>query len=183
MLLQRITSFFPFILCSVPWAFKKENALERTKPPVDSLGMLAAAEGRLDEMAVTWADDHAMTVVMAAAGYPGAYEKGSVIKGLDALPETSHEMCFHAGTRRENGVVTAVGGRVLALTARGGRDPLITGLAVDSREVRDGFLFAAMPGTFNQASTQQHVVTRVRQFEYRVGAQVASLPESKAAAN
>ena len=81
--------------------------------------MLAAAEGRLDEMAVTWADDHAMTVVMAAAGYPGAYEKGSVIKGLDALPETSHEMCFHAGTRRENGVVTAVGGRVLALTARG----------------------------------------------------------------
>ena len=81
--------------------------------------MLAAAEGRLDEMAVTWADDHAMTVVMAAAGYPGAYEKGSVIKGLDALPETSHEMCFHAGTKRENGVVTAVGGRVLALTARG----------------------------------------------------------------
>jgi len=81
--------------------------------------MLAAAEGRLDEMAVTWADDHAMTVVMAAAGYPGTYEKGSVIKGLDALPETSHEMCFHAGTKRENGVVTAVGGRVLALTARG----------------------------------------------------------------
>jgi phosphoribosylamine--glycine ligase len=81
--------------------------------------MLAAAEGRLDEIAVTWADDHAITVVMAAAGYPGSYEKGSVIKGLDDLPETSHEMCFHAGTRRENGVVTAVGGRVLALTARG----------------------------------------------------------------
>ncbi|WP_127560603.1 phosphoribosylamine--glycine ligase [Nioella ostreopsis] len=81
--------------------------------------MLAAAEGRLDEMAVNWADDHAMTVVMAAQGYPGSYEKGSVIKGLEALPETSHEMCFHAGTRRENGIVTAAGGRVLALTARG----------------------------------------------------------------
>jgi phosphoribosylamine--glycine ligase len=81
--------------------------------------MLAAAEGRLDKMAVNWADDHAMTVVMAAQGYPGSYEKGSVITGLEALPETSHEMCFHAGTRRENGIVTAAGGRVLALTARG----------------------------------------------------------------
>ncbi|TBX27743.1 phosphoribosylamine--glycine ligase [Nioella sediminis] len=81
--------------------------------------MLAASEGRLDEMAVNWADDHAMTVVMAAEGYPGSYEKGSVIRGLEALPETSFEMCFHAGTRREAGVVTAVGGRVLALTARG----------------------------------------------------------------
>jgi phosphoribosylamine---glycine ligase len=81
--------------------------------------MLAASEGRLEEMAVNWADDHAMTVVMAAKGYPGSYEKGSVIRGLEALPETSFEMCFHAGTRREAGVVTAVGGRVLALTARG----------------------------------------------------------------
>ena len=81
--------------------------------------LLAASEGRLAEMSVNWADDHAMTVVMAANGYPGSYEKGSVIKGLDALPETSREMCFHAGTRRETGVVTAVGGRVLALTARG----------------------------------------------------------------
>ncbi|WP_420397677.1 phosphoribosylamine--glycine ligase [Nioella sp.] len=81
--------------------------------------MLAASEGRLDQMAVNWADDHAMTVVMAAEGYPGSYEKGSVIRGLEALPETSFEMCFHAGTRREAGVVTAVGGRVLALTARG----------------------------------------------------------------
>ncbi|MGI3187387.1 phosphoribosylamine--glycine ligase [Nioella aestuarii] len=81
--------------------------------------LLAASEGRLDEMQVTWADDHAMTVVMAADGYPGSYEKGSIIKGLDDLPETSYEMCFHAGTKREAGVVTAVGGRVLALTARG----------------------------------------------------------------
>jgi phosphoribosylamine--glycine ligase len=81
--------------------------------------MLAASEGRLDQMVVNWADDHAMTVVMAAEGYPGSYEKGSVIRGLEALPETSFEICFHAGTRREAGVVTAVGGRVLALTARG----------------------------------------------------------------
>lgn len=81
--------------------------------------MHAAAEGRLDKMRVNWADDHAMTVVMAAKGYPGAYDKGSVIGGLEGLPETSSSMCFHAGTAREDGKFIATGGRVLNLTARG----------------------------------------------------------------
>ncbi|MEC8291944.1 MAG: phosphoribosylamine--glycine ligase [Pseudomonadota bacterium] len=81
--------------------------------------MQACAEGRLAEAQVNWADDHAMTVVMAAKGYPGAYEKGSVIKGLDTLPETSTEMCFHAGTGAKDGQIIATGGRVLNVTARG----------------------------------------------------------------
>ncbi|WP_419738182.1 phosphoribosylamine--glycine ligase [Ruegeria sp.] len=81
--------------------------------------MHAAAEGRLDETRVNWADDHAMTVVMAANGYPGAYEKGSVIKGLDKLPEDSSNMVFHAGTKAVEGQIQAVGGRVLNVTARG----------------------------------------------------------------
>ncbi|MBK0326733.1 phosphoribosylamine--glycine ligase [Rhodobacteraceae bacterium F11138] len=81
--------------------------------------MHAAAEGRLDGMQVNWADDHAMTVVMAAQGYPGAYDKGSVIGGLEGLPETSSAMCFHAGTARQDGTFVATGGRVLNLTARG----------------------------------------------------------------
>lgn len=81
--------------------------------------MQACAEGRLAEAQVNWADDHAMTVVMAAKGYPGAYEKGSVINGLDALPETSSEMCFHAGTGSQDGQIIATGGRVLNVTARG----------------------------------------------------------------
>ena len=81
--------------------------------------MLACAEGRLAEAQVNWADDHAMTVVMAAQGYPGSYEKGSVIKGLDALPETSSQMVFHAGTTAQGGAITATGGRVLNVTARG----------------------------------------------------------------
>ncbi len=81
--------------------------------------MHAAAEGRLDETRVNWADDHAMTVVMAANGYPGAYEKGSVIKGLDNLPEDSSNMVFHAGTKAVEGQIQAVGGRVLNVTARG----------------------------------------------------------------
>ncbi len=81
--------------------------------------MHAAAEGRLEETRVNWADDHAMTIVMAANGYPGAYEKGSVIKGLDNLPEDSSNMVFHAGTKAVEGQIQAVGGRVLNVTARG----------------------------------------------------------------
>ena len=81
--------------------------------------MLACAEERLHEAQVNWADDHAITVVMAANGYPGSYEKGSVINGLDALPEDSKNMVFHAGTTEVDGKITASGGRVLNVTARG----------------------------------------------------------------
>ncbi|MQY43401.1 phosphoribosylamine--glycine ligase [Epibacterium sp. SM1969] len=79
----------------------------------------ATAEGRLKDAQVNWADDHAITVVMAANGYPGSYEKGTEIKGLDALPEDSENMAFHAGTKAEDGKVLATGGRVLNITARG----------------------------------------------------------------
>jgi phosphoribosylamine---glycine ligase len=81
--------------------------------------MLATAEGRLGEMRVNWADDHALTVVMAAQGYPGAYRKGSVIAGLDRVAEDSSHMIFHAGTTEVDGKITASGGRVLNVTARG----------------------------------------------------------------
>lgn len=81
--------------------------------------LLACAEGRLADAQVNWADDHAITVVMAADGYPGSYQKGSVIKGLETSPETSSQMVFHAGTTRSDGKITATGGRVLNITARG----------------------------------------------------------------
>jgi phosphoribosylamine--glycine ligase len=79
----------------------------------------ACAEGRLDQMQVNWADDHALTVVMASRGYPGAYQKGSVIHGLARLPEDSRHMTFHAGTAEKDGQIIATGGRVLNVTARG----------------------------------------------------------------
>ncbi|WBU65199.1 phosphoribosylamine--glycine ligase [Paracoccus aerodenitrificans] len=79
----------------------------------------ACAEGRLDQVVVNWADDHAMSVVMAAKGYPGAYDKGSEIGGLDVLPEDSFHMVFHAGTGEKDGKIVATGGRVLAATGRG----------------------------------------------------------------
>lgn len=81
--------------------------------------LLACAEGRLAEVEAQWADDHALTVVMAAKGYPGAYVKGSEIRGLADLPEDSAHMVFHAGTALKDGKVLATGGRVLNVTARG----------------------------------------------------------------
>ena len=56
--------------------------------------------------------------VMAANGYPGNYAKGSVIRGLEDLTETSFEICFHAGTQQDGTNIVATGGRVLNLTAR-----------------------------------------------------------------
>ncbi|MGJ8589543.1 MAG: phosphoribosylamine--glycine ligase [Yoonia sp.] len=79
----------------------------------------ACAEERLDEMQVNWADDHALNIVMAAKGYPGSYAKGSVINGLESQPEDSFHMVFHAGTALKDGQITAAGGRVLNVTARG----------------------------------------------------------------
>ncbi len=81
--------------------------------------MQACAEGRLDEMRVNWADDHALTVVLAAKGYPGPCAMGEAIGGLDDLPEDTSHMTFHAGTAREDGRVVSAGGRVLNATARG----------------------------------------------------------------
>ena len=79
----------------------------------------ACAEGRLAEAQVHWSEDAAMTVVLAANGYPGAYEKGEVIGGLEALSEDSSHQMFHAGTATRDGKVVSAGGRVLNATARG----------------------------------------------------------------
>ena len=79
----------------------------------------AAAEGRLDGIEAQWADDHALTVVMAANGYPGDYVKGTEIRGLDAIEETASQIVFHAGTKAEGEKILASGGRVLGVTARG----------------------------------------------------------------
>jgi len=81
--------------------------------------LLACAEDRLDQTRVSFADDHALTVVMATNGYPGSYEKGSQINGLDALSSSSKQEVFHAGTKLVEGAMTAIGGRVLNVTARG----------------------------------------------------------------
>jgi phosphoribosylamine--glycine ligase len=81
--------------------------------------LLACAEGRLAEAALDWRPDPAITVVMAAEGYPGAYEKGQEIKGLTEASADPEVEIFHAGTKAENGRILSNGGRVLNVTARG----------------------------------------------------------------
>lgn len=79
--------------------------------------LLAAAKGSLPSEPLEWSSDTALTVVMAADGYPGSYEKGSIIGGLDKVQDAK---VFHAGTKAgEGGAVLASGGRVLGVTARG----------------------------------------------------------------
>jgi phosphoribosylamine--glycine ligase len=81
--------------------------------------LLAVAEGRLAGLALEWHDDPALCVVMAAKGYPGAYAKGSEIKGLDDAARDPDVQIFHAGTRRDGDRILADGGRVLGVTAKG----------------------------------------------------------------
>jgi phosphoribosylamine---glycine ligase len=81
--------------------------------------LLAVAEGRLADLPEpAFADNVALTVVMAANGYPGTPETGGAIKGIDAA-EATGAIVFQAGTREDNGKLVAAGGRVLAVTATG----------------------------------------------------------------
>jgi phosphoribosylamine--glycine ligase len=80
--------------------------------------MLAVAEGRLDSQTVAWSDDAAVCVVLAAGGYPGEYEKGKVINGIEEASAVPGVTVYHAGTTlREDGVLVTNGGRVLGVTA------------------------------------------------------------------
>lgn len=85
----------------------------------DVLDLLeGAATGALEGVAPVWRDESALTVVMAAKGYPGPYEKGSEIRGTDGLDSDTVQI-FHAGTTRREGKLVAAGGRVLNVTALG----------------------------------------------------------------
>lgn len=87
----------------------------------DALDMLhAAATGNLDKINLEWDARAALTVVMAAEGYPGSYRKGTVIKGVDTADAMDDVTVFHAGTARNgDGALVANGGRVLGITALG----------------------------------------------------------------
>jgi len=82
--------------------------------------LMACADGGLDKITLDWKDDAALCVVMAANGYPGAYDKGSVIKNLEDADALADVTVFHAGTVTQDGSTIATGGRVLGVTALGG---------------------------------------------------------------
>jgi phosphoribosylamine--glycine ligase len=82
--------------------------------------LMAARDGQLKNFDLRWYSDAALTVVMAAKGYPGPYEKGTLIEGLDEAALIKHVEIFHAGTMTKNGDdIFANGGRVLNVCARG----------------------------------------------------------------
>jgi phosphoribosylamine---glycine ligase len=81
--------------------------------------LLATADGVLNAFDLRWHDDAAITVVMAANGYPGDYARGSEIRGVDAARAVAGVEVFHAGTARADGRLIATGGRVLNVSARG----------------------------------------------------------------
>jgi phosphoribosylamine--glycine ligase len=82
--------------------------------------LLASRDGVLKSLDLRWYREAALTVVMAARGYPGSYAKGSVIDGLDAAAAVAGVEIFHAGTKKEGGRILANGGRVLNVSALGG---------------------------------------------------------------
>jgi phosphoribosylamine--glycine ligase len=81
--------------------------------------LLAACDGVLKSFDLRWSDEAALTVVMAAKGYPGDYARGSTIEGLDAAAAVEGVEIFHAGTRAEGGRIVANGGRVLNVCGLG----------------------------------------------------------------
>ncbi len=81
--------------------------------------LIAARNGTLNKVALEWSADPALTVVMASGGYPGPYEKGHEIFGLEEAARIPGVTIFHAGTENRDGKILAVGGRVLNVTATG----------------------------------------------------------------
>ena len=89
--------------------------------------LIAARDGVLDTLDLVWSAEAALTVVMAAKGYPGSYAKGSEIRGLDDAAKLPGVQIFHAGTAKQGGKIVAAGGRVLSVSSVG----------KDVREARD----------------------------------------------
>jgi len=86
----------------------------------DLLPLLEATiDGNLSKCTIEWDTRAAVTVVLASGGYPGKYETGKTISGLNDAANVEDVQIFHAGTKRPEGKVKTAGGRVLAVTALG----------------------------------------------------------------
>ncbi len=99
--------------------------------------MMACREGRLDQMEILWKSEAACCLVLASGGYPGSYEKGLPITGLD---QVANAVVFHAGTTLKDGRIVTNGGRVLGVTAT----------APTLAEAIDGAYAAAKPIHFDK---------------------------------
>lgn len=117
---------------------------------------LAVARGELSEAAVPWktgAEGRAVTVVMASGGYPGDYETGKEITGLDAAAGLPGVTVFHAGTADRDGSTVTAGGRVLSVTGAGG----------SFAEATDRAYAGVRAIAFDQAHYRTDIAARVRE--------------------
>jgi len=97
----------------------------------------AVIDGRVADLELRWSDDSTVAVVLASAGYPGAYATGEPIAGMDELPEGT--TVFHAATARRDGALVTSGGRVLAAVGRG---PTHAGARTLAYDAADAISFA-----------------------------------------
>ncbi|MBD2847222.1 phosphoribosylamine--glycine ligase [Paenibacillus sp. IB182496] len=95
--------------------------------------ILAAMNGRLDQLEIEWSDEAAVCVILASGGYPGSYPKGVPIEGLEEAAALEGVQLFHAGTSNDNGRFVTSGGRVLG----------VVGLGADFGEARERAYAAA----------------------------------------
>jgi phosphoribosylamine--glycine ligase len=119
-----------------------EAIVPRLKGDLAAL-LLSVAQGRLGDVQPQLSEEHSMTVVVAAGGYPGTPRKGGLIEGIEAAERVPGVTVFHAGTARHgSGALLSAGGRVLAVTALGSTLAEARARAyqgVDAIEFADGF--------------------------------------------
>jgi len=118
--------------------------------------LLATVDGVLESFDLRWHEEAALTVVMASRGYPGDYAKGTPIAGLERARAVPGVEVFHAGTRREDGRLVAVGGRVLCVTARGRSVSEAQGRAYEAVRAID------WPGGFYRSDIGWRAIARER---------------------
>ena len=99
--------------------------------------LLECAQQKLHNSKINWANDAAISVVMAAAGYPEAYKKGTAIRNLDLAEKIEGVTIFHAGTKNNNGEIVANGGRVLNITCRESNLKLAQGKVYEAASLID----------------------------------------------
>ena len=115
--------------------------------------LMATSDGTLDQVRAQWRSETALTVVMAANGYPGAYDKGSIISGAEAIGGED-TIVFHAGTARKDGKLIATGGRVLCVTGLGKNVTEAANKAYDAVNKID------WPGGFNRTDIGWREIAR-----------------------
>ncbi len=125
-----------------------QAVLPRLRSDLGELLFSASRRGGLEQAALDWREEWAVTVVLASAGYPGSSSRGDVIAGLDAVP--SDVEVTHAGTRREGDAIVTDGGRVLNVTA----------LGPDPASARDAAYAAADLITFEGRQLRRDIALR-----------------------